>query len=104
MSSLSTDGQPAATRASVSSLYVLKALLAFFVVTCHAPILLPWVEIPGLTTELFFTITGYFLGGFREGTVAYLEVNQEGHPHHDLPPAFVSPIGTARLEVAYRTL
>ena len=61
MSALSTDGQPAATRASVSSLYVLKALLAFFVVTCHAPILLPWVEIPGLTTELFFAITGYFL-------------------------------------------
>ena len=61
MSSLSTDGQPAATRASVSSLYVLKALLAFFVVTCHAPILLPWVNIPGLATELFFAITGYFL-------------------------------------------
>ena len=61
MSSLSTEGQPATARASVSSLYVLKALLAFFVVTCHAPILLPWVEIPGLTTELFFAITGYFL-------------------------------------------
>ena len=61
MSSLLTEGQPAAARASVSSLYVLKALLAFFVVTCHAPILLPWVEIPGLTTELFFAITGYFL-------------------------------------------
>ncbi len=61
MSSLSTERQPAAARASVSSLYVLKALLAFFVVTCHAPILLPWVEIPGLTTELFFAITGYFL-------------------------------------------
>ena len=61
MSSLSTERQPATARASVSSLYVLKALLAFFVVTCHAPILLPWVEIPGLTTELFFAITGYFL-------------------------------------------
>lgn len=61
MSSLSTEIQPATARASVSSLYVLKALLAFFVVTCHAPILLPWVEIPGLTTELFFAITGYFL-------------------------------------------
>ena len=61
MSSLSTEGQPAAVRASVSSLYVLKALLAFFVVTCHAPILLPWVNIPGLATELFFAITGYFL-------------------------------------------
>ena len=61
MSSLSTDGQPATARASVSSLYVLKALLAFFVVTCHAPILLPWVNIPGLATELFFAITGYFL-------------------------------------------
>ena len=61
MSSLSTERQPATARASISSLYVLKALLAFFVVTCHAPILLPWVEIPGLTTELFFTITGYFL-------------------------------------------
>ena len=61
MSSLSTEGQPAAARASVSSLYILKALLAFFVVTCHAPILLPWVNIPGLATELFFAITGYFL-------------------------------------------
>ena len=61
MSSLSTERQPAAARASVSSLYVLKALLAFFVVTCHAPILLPWVNIPGLATELFFAITGYFL-------------------------------------------
>ena len=61
MSSLLTEGQPAAARASVSSLYVLKALLAFFVVTCHAPILLPWVNIPGLATELFFAITGYFL-------------------------------------------
>ena len=61
MSSLSTEGQPATARASVSSLYVLKALLAFFVVTCHAPILLPWVNIPGLATELFFAITGYFL-------------------------------------------
>lgn len=61
MSSLSTEGQPAAARASVSSLYVLKALLAFFVVTCHAPILLSWVNIPGLATELFFAITGYFL-------------------------------------------
>ncbi|MBF1383124.1 MAG: acyltransferase family protein [Porphyromonas sp.] len=36
-------------------------MLAFFVVTCHAPILLPWVNIPGLATELFFAITGYFL-------------------------------------------
>ena len=61
MSSLSTERQPATARASVSSLYVLKALLAFFVVTCHAPILLPWVNIPGLATELFFAITGYFL-------------------------------------------
>ena len=61
MSSLLTERQPATARASVSSLYVLKALLAFFVVTCHAPILLPWVNIPGLATELFFAITGYFL-------------------------------------------
>jgi len=61
MSSLSTERQPATARASISSLYVLKALLAFFVVTCHAPILLPWVNIPGLATELFFAITGYFL-------------------------------------------
>ena len=61
MSSLSTERQPATARASVSSLYILKALLAFFVVTCHAPILLPWVNIPGLATELFFAITGYFL-------------------------------------------
>jgi len=61
MSSLSSERQPATARASVSSLYVLKALLAFFVVTCHAPILLPWVNIPGLATELFFAITGYFL-------------------------------------------
>lgn len=61
MSPLLIEGQPVSTRASVPSLYVLKALLAFFVVTCHAPILLPWVKIPGMATELFFTITGYFL-------------------------------------------
>ena len=46
---------------SVSSLYVLKALLAFVVVTCHSPLVLPWVHIPGFVVELFFAITGYFL-------------------------------------------
>lgn len=61
MSSLSTERQPAAARASVSSLYVLKALLAFVVVTCHSPLVLPWVHIPGFVVELFFAITGYFL-------------------------------------------
>ena len=61
MSSLSTEGQPATARASVSSLYVLKALLAFVVVTCHSPLVLPWVHIPGFVVELFFAITGYFL-------------------------------------------
>lgn len=61
MSSLSTEEQPAAARASVSSLYVLKALLAFVVVTCHSPLVLPWVHIPGFVVELFFAITGYFL-------------------------------------------
>ena len=43
---------------SVSSLYVLKALLAFVVVTCHSPLVLPWVYIPGFVVELFFAITG----------------------------------------------
>ena len=61
MSSLSTEIQPATARASVSSLYVLKALLAFVVVTCHSPLVLPWVHIPGFVVELFFAITGYFL-------------------------------------------
>ena len=61
MSSLSTERQPAAARASVSSLYVLKALLAFVVVTCHSPLVLSWVNIPGFVVELFFAITGYFL-------------------------------------------
>ena len=61
MSSLSSERQPAAARASVSSLYVLKALLAFVVVTCHSPLVLPWVHIPGFVVELFFAITGYFL-------------------------------------------
>jgi hypothetical protein len=45
---------------SVSSLYVLKALLAFVVVTCHSPLVLSWVNIPGFVVELFFAITGYF--------------------------------------------
>ena len=61
MSSLLTERQPATARASVSSLYVLKALLAFVVVTCHSPLVLPWVHIPGFVVELFFAITGYFL-------------------------------------------
>ena len=61
MSSLSTERQPATARASVSSLYILKALLAFVVVTCHSPLVLPWVHIPGFVVELFFAITGYFL-------------------------------------------
>ena len=61
MSSLSTERQPATARAAIPSLYALKALLVFFVVTRHAPILIPWLDIPGLTTELFFAITGYFL-------------------------------------------
>ena len=61
MSSPLTERQPA-YRSSICLLALRpEALLAFFVVTCHAPILLPWVEIPGLTTELFFAITGYFL-------------------------------------------
>ena len=61
MSSLLTERQPATARASVSSLYVLKALLAFVVVTCHSPLVLSWVNIPGFVVELFFAITGYFL-------------------------------------------
>ena len=61
MSSLLTERQPATARASVSSLYVLKALLAFVVVTCHSPLVLPWVHIPGFVVELFFAITGYYL-------------------------------------------
>lgn len=61
MSAISLKEQPSSLRLSVSSLYVLKALLAFFVVTCHAPMQLPWVHVPGLATELFFAITGYFL-------------------------------------------
>lgn len=46
---------------AISSLYVLKALLAFAVVVSHSPLLLPWVRIPGFMVELFFSITGYFL-------------------------------------------
>jgi membrane protein len=53
----------------VSSLYVLKALLAFVVVACHAPLLLPWFNLPGITVELFFSITGYFLYTFDLGKV-----------------------------------
>lgn len=45
----------------VYSLYTLKALLAFVVVTCHAPLNISWLHIPGLVVELFFAITGYFL-------------------------------------------
>lgn len=48
-------------RSSVHSLYVLKAILAFFVVNCHIPLGLPWVHLPGLVTDIFFIITGYFL-------------------------------------------
>ena len=48
-------------RSSVHSLYVLKGMLAFIVVNCHAPLGLPWLSIPGLGVELFFAITGYFL-------------------------------------------
>ena len=61
MSAISLKEQSSSLHPSVSSLYVLKALLAFFVVTCHAPMQLPWVHVPGLATELFFAITGYFL-------------------------------------------
>ena len=46
---------------SIPSLYVLKALLAFVVVTCHSPLALSWLQIPGGAVELFFSITGYFL-------------------------------------------
>ena len=49
------------SQSSVHSLYVLKAILAFVVVTCHIPLGLPWLSIPGLRVELFFGITGYFL-------------------------------------------
>ena len=49
------------SQSSVHSLYVLKAILAFFVVNCHIPLGLPWLSIPGLRVELFFAITGYFL-------------------------------------------
>ena len=47
---------------SISSLYILKALLAFVVVTLHCPLgVVPWLHIPGLEVNLFFAITGYFL-------------------------------------------
>ena len=46
---------------SLPSLYALKALLAFVVVTCHAPLQQSWLNIPGFSVELFFAITGYFL-------------------------------------------
>ena len=53
---------PVSARVSdVHSLYILKALLAFVVVACHAPLGIDWLHIPGLTVELFFAITGYFL-------------------------------------------
>ena len=58
LTSIPTEG---AKPKSVSSIYVLKALLAFIVVTCHSPLLLPWLRIPGFAVELFFSITGYFL-------------------------------------------
>lgn len=45
----------------ISSLYVLKALLAISVVALHSPHTLPWIGLPGLMVELFFVITGYFL-------------------------------------------
>ena len=48
-------------RSSVHSLYVLKAILAFFIVNCHIPLGLPWINLPGLATDIFFIITGYFL-------------------------------------------
>ena len=50
-----------ASTKEVASIYILKALLAFLVVTRHAPMLLSWLYVPGLETELFFAITGYFL-------------------------------------------
>ena len=45
----------------ISSLYILKALLAISVVALHSPHTLPWIGLPGLMVELFFVITGYFL-------------------------------------------
>lgn len=51
----------ASSASSIPSLYVLKALLAFVVVTCHSPLALSWLQIPGGAVELFFSITGYFI-------------------------------------------
>ena len=46
----------------ISSLYVLKGLLAFSVVAWHCPVgVVPWLQIPGFHVDLFFVITGYFL-------------------------------------------
>ena len=61
MSTTQIGGHSSSVRSSVSSLYVLKALLAFVVVTCHAPLQQSWLNIPGFDVELFFAITGYFL-------------------------------------------
>lgn len=47
---------------SIPSLYVLKAALAFAVVSAHAPLAgIPSLNLPGGLVELFFAITGYFL-------------------------------------------
>ena len=52
----------APSKSSISSLHVLKAILAFSVVSWHCPLgAVPWLQIPGIYVDLFFAITGYFL-------------------------------------------
>src|SRR3712207_3927817 len=48
-------------RQEISSLYVLKAFVALVVINYHAPLEIDWLYLPGVTTEIFFAITGYFL-------------------------------------------
>lgn len=46
---------------AISSLYVLKAVCAFFVVCCHVPTWLGGSSLTELPVPIFFMITGYFL-------------------------------------------
>ena len=61
MSTQPAYSPPGASRPAVHSLYLLKAILAFFVVELHSPMTLSWLYFPGVSVEIFFMITGYFL-------------------------------------------
>ena len=76
----------------ISSLYVLKALLAISVVALHSPHTLPWIGLPGLMVELFFVVTGYFL----YHPDLHREVHQEGCPHNPDPAGTLCFAGAPR--------